>query len=39
VLTVGSLPVDIRHNTKIDRTAVASWAAGVLSGGRAKRAW
>ena len=26
VLTVHALPVDIRHNTKIDRTAVAAWA-------------
>ena len=33
VLTVAALPVDIRHNTKIDRTAVARWAAAVLSGG------
>ncbi len=39
VLTVRALPVDIRHNTKIDRTAVATWAAGVLSGKRAKRPW
>ena len=39
VLTVGALPVDIRHNTKIDRTAVARWAADVLQGGRAKRGW
>jgi acyl-coenzyme A synthetase/AMP-(fatty) acid ligase len=39
VLTVGALPVDIRHNTKIDRAAVARWAGAVLTGGRAKRAW
>jgi acyl-CoA synthetase (AMP-forming)/AMP-acid ligase II len=39
VLTVQSLPVDIRHNTKIDRTAVAAWASRVLSGDRAKRPW
>ena len=39
VLTVHSLPVDIRHNTKIDRTAVSNWAADVLSGGRAKVPW
>jgi acyl-coenzyme A synthetase/AMP-(fatty) acid ligase/pimeloyl-ACP methyl ester carboxylesterase len=39
VLTVRALPVDIRHNTKIDRTAVALWAASVLSGERAKRPW
>ncbi|GAA1107609.1 alpha/beta fold hydrolase [Arthrobacter flavus] len=34
VLAVPSLPTDIRHNAKIDRTAVAAWAAGVLAGGR-----
>jgi olefin beta-lactone synthetase len=39
VLTVRALPVDIRHNTKIDRTAVAEWAAGVLSGKRTKPTW
>jgi predicted deacetylase len=39
VLTVGALPVDIRHNTKIDRAAVAAWAAEVLMGGRARRSW
>ncbi len=39
VLTVRALPVDIRHNTKIDRAAVAAWAADVLSGGRARRPW
>ncbi len=37
VLRVGALPVDIRHNTKIDRTAVAAWAARVLAGDRARR--
>ena len=35
VLVLHALPVDIRHNTKIDRSAVAAWAAGVLAGGRA----
>ena len=39
VLTVTSLPVDIRHNTKIDRTAVAEWAARVLSGQTARVPW
>ena len=39
VLRVRALPVDIRHNTKIDRTLVAAWAAGVLSGERTKRGW
>ncbi len=37
ILTVPSLPVDKRHNSKIDRTMVASWAEGVLSGGRMVR--
>jgi acyl-CoA synthetase (AMP-forming)/AMP-acid ligase II len=39
VLLVRELPVDIRHNTKIDRTAVARWAAAVLAGGHARRPW
>jgi acyl-CoA synthetase (AMP-forming)/AMP-acid ligase II len=33
VLVRRSLPVDIRHNSKIDRVAVAAWAADVLAGG------
>jgi hypothetical protein len=37
VLTVSKLPVDIRHNAKIDRALVASWASDVLAGRRAKR--
>ncbi len=36
VLTVPHLPVDIRHNAKIDRTAVAGWADAVLAGRRAR---
>ncbi|MBG6182554.1 acyl-coenzyme A synthetase/AMP-(fatty) acid ligase/pimeloyl-ACP methyl ester carboxylesterase [Arthrobacter sp. CAN_A214] len=32
VLTVPGLPVDIRHNAKIDRTEVAKWAGAVLAG-------
>ncbi len=32
VLVVKELPVDIRHNSKIDRTGVAVWATRVLSG-------
>jgi long-subunit acyl-CoA synthetase (AMP-forming) len=32
VLRRGRMPVDIRHNSKIDRGSVAEWAAGVLSG-------
>ena len=35
VLTLRSMPVDIRHNAKIDRTAVAAWANDVLAGRRA----
>jgi acyl-coenzyme A synthetase/AMP-(fatty) acid ligase/pimeloyl-ACP methyl ester carboxylesterase len=34
VLAVPALPVDIRHNAKIDRTRVARWASRVLAGGR-----
>ncbi|NND91959.1 MAG: AMP-binding protein [Granulosicoccus sp.] len=34
VLIVNQLPVDRRHNSKIDRSAVADWAARVLSGDR-----
>lgn len=37
VLTVPALPVDKRHNSKIDRTRVSAWAAGVLSGDRMGR--
>jgi acyl-CoA synthetase (AMP-forming)/AMP-acid ligase II/pimeloyl-ACP methyl ester carboxylesterase len=37
VLAVPALPVDIRHNSKIDRARVARWAAGVLAGGRIPR--
>ena len=34
VLLTPSLPVDKRHNSKIDRTRIAQWAETVLSGGR-----
>jgi acyl-CoA synthetase (AMP-forming)/AMP-acid ligase II len=34
VLVVPDLPTDIRHNSKIDRSALAAWAEGVLAGGR-----
>ena len=37
VLTVESLPVDIRHASKIDRSRLARWAGGVLSGARVGR--
>lgn len=32
VLRRGQMPVDIRHNSKIDRRSVAEWAAEVLAG-------
>ncbi|MEM9517794.1 MAG: alpha/beta fold hydrolase [Actinomycetota bacterium] len=32
-LEVSSLPVDRRHNSKIDRAHLARWASGVLEGG------
>ncbi|WP_374947413.1 AMP-binding protein, partial [Agreia sp.] len=34
VLVVASLPTDIRHNSKIDRSALSRWASGVLSGAK-----
>jgi acyl-coenzyme A synthetase/AMP-(fatty) acid ligase len=37
VLVVPSLPVDKRHNSKIDRTRIAVWAEKVLAGGRLGR--
>ena len=37
VLITKTLPVDLRHNSKIDRTAVARWASVQLAGGRAGR--
>ena len=37
VLEVKTLPVDIRHNSKIDRVAVGHWAQRVLDGRRAGR--
>ena len=37
VLVVRSLPVDIRHNSKIDRVAVGQWAQRVLDGRRPGR--
>ena len=35
VITVPALPVDIRHNAKIDRARVSEWSGRFLSGGRA----
>ena len=37
VLTVPKLPVDRRHNSKIDRTRLGLWAEALLAGGRAPR--
>ncbi|KRF05801.1 hydrolase [Arthrobacter sp. Soil782] len=37
VLTLSALPTDIRHNAKIDRTAVAAWAGDALQGRGRKR--
>jgi acyl-coenzyme A synthetase/AMP-(fatty) acid ligase/pimeloyl-ACP methyl ester carboxylesterase len=37
VLVVSSMPVDKRHNSKIDRTRMAAWAEKVLTGGRMGR--
>ena len=37
VLVVDELPVDVRHNSKIDRAEVRRWAADVLAGGGAGR--
>ncbi|GAA0996039.1 alpha/beta fold hydrolase [Subtercola frigoramans] len=34
VLVVNDLPTDVRHNSKIDRTALAAWAGAILAGGR-----
>jgi acyl-coenzyme A synthetase/AMP-(fatty) acid ligase len=36
VLTIRSLPVDIRHASKIDRTRVARWADRLLAGERSR---
>lgn len=37
VLVVPDLPTDVRHNSKVDRTRLASWADRVLAGGRLGR--
>ena len=34
VLTTSAFPVDVRHQSKVDRTRLAAWATRVLSGGR-----
>jgi acyl-CoA synthetase (AMP-forming)/AMP-acid ligase II len=37
VLRLRHIPVDIRHNAKIDRSAVSRWAGELLAGRRARR--
>ena len=37
VLVAPQLPVDKRHNSKINRTRIARWAEGILAGGRIGR--
>ena len=37
VLSVSHLPVDVRHNSKVDRTRLGRWAGKVLEGGSAPR--
>jgi len=37
VLVVPTLPTDIRHNSKIDRAALAQWASTSLAGGRIRK--
>ncbi len=37
VIVAPKLPVDRRHNSKIDRTEIAHWASRVLAGGRIRR--
>jgi len=37
VLVVPGLPTDVRHNSKIDRSALSAWAGSVLAGGRMTR--
>jgi hypothetical protein len=34
VFEVAALPVDRRHNSKVDRTRLADWAGDALAGGR-----
>ncbi|MDM7989605.1 alpha/beta fold hydrolase [Arthrobacter sp. zg-Y877] len=37
VLVLPQMPTDIRHNSKIDRTALAAWASRLLAGGPVPR--
>jgi hypothetical protein len=36
VLVVGRIPVDIRHNAKVDRTSLSTWANAFLAGRRSR---
>ena len=36
VLVVGRIPVDIRHNAKVDRTSLSTWANSFLAGRRSR---
>ena len=36
-LVVPKLPTDIRHNSKINRSALSNWASGILAGGRMRQ--
>ncbi|RAN77942.1 hydrolase [Bacillus sp. SRB_336] len=37
VLAIDTMPTDIRHNSKIDRTALSAWASRMLAGEKAGR--
>jgi acyl-coenzyme A synthetase/AMP-(fatty) acid ligase/pimeloyl-ACP methyl ester carboxylesterase len=37
VLVIDAMPTDIRHNSKIDRTALSAWASRMLAGQKAGR--
>ncbi|WP_227878769.1 alpha/beta fold hydrolase [Arthrobacter dokdonensis] len=37
VLVIDAMPTDIRHNSKIDRTALSAWASRMLAGEKAGR--
>src|SRR5262249_61913414 len=37
VLVTRTMPVDVRHNSKVDRARLARWADRVLAGGRVGR--
>ena len=37
VVAIDAMPVDVRHNSKIDRAKLSTWAARMLSGGKPGR--